>query len=66
MKLQEGAMFAIRNLIEKNDLNTIERLTKLNEMGVVEKLEAYLNMSRDTRPNSTEEYDSMRYKLPYH
>lgn len=59
-------MFAIRNLIEKNDINTIERLTKLNDMGVIEKLEAYLNMSRDTRPNNTEEYDSMRYKLPYH
>lgn len=59
LKLQEGAMFAIKNLIEKNDQNTKDRLTKLNDMGVVDKLEAYLNMSRDTRP--PEEYDALRY-----
>lgn len=63
LKLQEGAMFAIKNLIEKNDQNTKDRLTKLNDMGVVDKLEAYLNMSRDTRP--PEEYDALRY-VEYH
>lgn len=51
-------MFAIKNLIEKTDLNTTSRLNKLNDMGVVDKLEAYLTMSRDTRP--TEEYDPIR------
>ena len=50
-------MFAIKNLIEKSDSNTIVRLNKLNDMGVVLKLEQYLTMSRDTRPQ--EEYDSM-------
>lgn len=61
-KLQEGAMFAIKNLIEKNDNNTPERLSKLNDLGVVDKLEAYLNMStsHDTRRPS-EEYDALRY-----
>lgn len=63
LKLQEGAMFAIKNLIEKNDQNTKDRLTKLNDMGVVDKLEEYLNMSRDTRPS--EEYDALRY-VEYH
>lgn len=53
MKLQEGAMFAIKNLIEKNDTNTTRRLMKLSEMGVVDKLEAYLNMSRDTASATT-------------
>lgn len=59
LKLQEGAMFAIRNLIEKNDTNTTQRLSKLSDMGVVDKLDAYMNMPRDTRP--PEEYDVLRY-----
>lgn len=52
-------MFAIKNLIEKNDTNTTQRLNKLNDMGVVDKLDAYMNMPRDTRP--PEEYDALRY-----
>lgn len=64
-------MFAIKNLIEKNDSNTTERLSKLNELGVVDKLEAYLNMSSASASTSaqqdptsrrpSEEYDALRY-----
>lgn len=68
-------MFAIKNLIEKNDNNTPERLSKLSDLGVVDKLEAYLSMSslaastaaaaagshssESRRPS--EEYDALRY-----
>lgn len=52
-------MFAMKNLIEKNDPNTQQRLNKLNNLGVVDKLDAYMNMPRHTRP--PEEYDALRY-----
>lgn len=55
VKLQEGAMFAIKNLIDKSDLNTSQRLSRLKEMGIVEKLELYLNSSREST-RSSEEY----------
>lgn len=61
LKLQEGAMFAIRNLIEKNDSNTTQRLSKLSDLGLVDKLEAYMTMSSSHEPRRpTEEYDALR------
>lgn len=54
-------MFAIRNLIEKNDQMTTQRLTKLSDMGVVDKLEAYLTMPREMSTRSPEEYATFRY-----
>ncbi|KAG4070175.1 hypothetical protein HA402_003865 [Bradysia odoriphaga] len=44
-KLQKGAVIAIKNLIDKNDLNTSRRLMVLNDLGAVDKLEAYLSMA---------------------
>lgn len=55
VKLQEGAMFAIKNLIEKSDLNTPQRLSRLREMGIVEELETYLNSSVRESSRSSEE-----------
>lgn len=49
IKLQDGAMFAIKNLVEKSDLNTSQRLQRLKELGIVEKLELYANTSRESR-----------------
>lgn len=69
-------MFAIKNLIEKNDNNTPERLSKLSDLGVVDKLEAYLSMSSLAASTAaaaaagshssesrrpSEEYDALRY-----
>lgn len=47
VKLQDGAMFAIKNLVEKNDLNTSQRLARLKELDIVEKLELYMNTPRE-------------------
>lgn len=54
MKLQEGAMFAIKNLIDKSDLNTAQRLSRLKELGIIEKLDAYLSSSRESSRSSDE------------
>lgn len=54
VQLQEGAMFAIKNLIDKNDLNTPQRLSRLRELGIIEKLEFYLNTSKETSRSSEE------------
>lgn len=48
-------MFAIKNLIEKSDLNSPQRLSRLREMGIIDKLEYYLNTSRESS-RSSEEY----------
>lgn len=56
-KLQKGAVIAIKNLIDKNDLNTTQRLMRLNDLGAVDKLEAYLSMTT----HLSEEYDVLRY-----
>lgn len=53
-KLQEGAMFAIKNLIDKSDMNTAQRLSRLKELGIVDKLEAYLNNTRESSRSSDE------------
>lgn len=53
-KLQEGAMFAIKNLIDKSDLNTPQRLSRLREMGIIDKLEYYLSTSRESSRSSEE------------
>lgn len=63
VKLQEGAMFAIKNLIDKNDLNTTHRLNRLREMGLVDKLEVYLSMCRESR--SSEEYEASLRNLRF-
>lgn len=55
VKLQEGAMFAIKNLIEKSDLNTPQRLSRLRELGIVEELEKYLNSTSRESSRSSEE-----------
>lgn len=55
VKLQEGAMFAIKNLIEKNDLNTSQRLSRLRELGIIEELEKYLNSTSRESSRSSEE-----------
>lgn len=47
-------MFAIKNLIDKSDLNTSQRLSRLSEMGIIEKLEFYLNTSRESSRSSEE------------
>lgn len=46
-------MFAIKNLIDKNDINTPLRLNRLRELGLVDKLEMYLNMSRESRSSDS-------------
>lgn len=46
-------MFAIKNLIDKNDINTPQRLNRLRELGLVDKLEMYLNMSRESRSSDS-------------
>lgn len=48
-------MFAIKNLIEKNDLNTQQRLARLRELGIVEELEKYLNSTSRESSRSSEE-----------
>lgn len=53
-KLQEGAMFAIKNLIDKSDMATAQRLLRLKELGIVDKLEAYLSSSRESSRSSEE------------
>lgn len=53
-KLQEGAMFAIKNLIDKSDLNTPQRLSRLREMGIIDKLEYYLSTTRESSRSSDE------------
>lgn len=55
VKLQEGAMFAIKNLIEKNDINTSQRLSRLRELGIIEELEKYLNSTSRESSRSSEE-----------
>lgn len=55
VKLQEGAMFAIKNLIEKSDLNTSQRLTRLQELGIIDELEKYLNSTSRESSRSSEE-----------
>lgn len=52
-------MFAIKNLIDKNDLNTPQRLRRLKDLGIVRELETYLtkktaNASRDASRSSEE------------
>lgn len=48
-------MFAIKNLIERSDLNTPQRLGRLRELGIIEELEQYLNStSRETSRSSEE------------
>lgn len=52
-------MFAIKNLIEKSDLNTPQRLSRLKELGIIEELETYLNSTSPTSresSRSSEEY----------
>lgn len=49
-------MFAIKNLIEKSDLNTPQRLSRLRELGIVEELEKYLNSTSRESSRSSEEY----------
>lgn len=48
VQLQEGAMFAIKNLVDKNDTDTPQRLSQLKEKGLVEKLECYLSTSKES------------------
>lgn len=48
-------MFAIKNLIEKSDLNTPQRLSRLRELGIVEELETYLNSTSRESSRSSEE-----------
>lgn len=52
-------MFAIKNLIEKSDLNTPQRLSRLKELGIIEELETFLNSTSPTSresSRSSEEY----------
>lgn len=47
-------MFAIKNLIDKTDINTAQRLVRLKELGIIDKLDAYLNTSRESSRSSDE------------
>lgn len=47
-------MFAIKNLIDKSDINTIQRLSRLRELGTADKLEVYLNNSKQSSRSSDE------------
>ncbi|XP_055324144.1 armadillo repeat-containing protein 8-like isoform X1 [Sitodiplosis mosellana] len=59
VKLQEGAMFAIKNLIEKSDLNTPQRLSRLQELGIIEELDKYLNSTSRESSRSSEDIRAM-------
>lgn len=47
-------MFAIKNLVEKTDSNSTQRLARLKDLGIVDKLESYLSTSRETSRSSEE------------
>lgn len=53
-KLQEGAMFALKNLCDKNDLNTPQRLRRLKDMGIIRELETYLSKKVPSPPSLRE------------
>lgn len=57
-------MFAIKNLIDKSDMATGQRLSRLKELGIVEKLEAYLSNSRESS-RSSEEWVSHTVRLAF-
>lgn len=47
-------MFAVKNLIEKNDLNTPQRLQRLKELGADRQLETYMSKKHANTPGLRE------------